>query len=409
MSSLKKRARILKVSRDLRSSYWFVPSVLIITSIFLGAALETADRAFGASDIAFIGSVIDLQPDAARALVAVLAQAIIGVTGVMFSMTLVAVSFASGNFGPRLIGNFMRDRGNQWSLGVLISSFVFAVIVLRAIQNADEQGAGAFVPHLSLIVVMLLSLVCIFVIVYFIHHVPETINVSRISASLGNQLESQIRKLIDDQPDEGPSKNIPNRDPDLEVTSQTSGYFQACDFEDLETLAEDGDWIVEVVPSMGAYVTVASPIFRLWGRNLPRQGTQDTLHKIYSVGPERTEYQNPTFISQQLVEMVARALSSGVNDPYTAMDCLNRLAGALTVASLYEGGLSPNQRPRVKTEQLTFEALFADTFPLCRQYVRPDDITRNAAVALLEILHSVARPTDKDVIEAELSALRVQH
>ncbi len=407
MSSLKKRARVFKILRDVKASYWFVPSLLIITSMILASMTEWIDHRFDLLSFASVTHLIDIQPEAARALLSVMAQSIIGVTGVMFSMTLVAVSFASGNFGPRLIDNFMRDHGNQWSLGFLISTFVFTVAILRSVHENDATGSTAFVPHLSIIIAILLSLICIFVIVYFIHHIPETINVSRISSKLSKQLDAEIRGLIDQEDNAHVTQKWPDGAPTYQLITPISGYLQTCDYDDLETLAADKAWFVRIVPGMGEYVTVASPIFAIWADQDLSKDEIAQLNLCYSVGPERTEYQNPTFISQQLVEMITRALSSGINDPYTAMDCLNRLAGALTIASVYNGGLAATDRPRLETSPLDFDALFRHAFPLCRQYIQPDDLTRSHAIQLLETLREVARENDKDIIEKELDALSI--
>jgi len=102
---------------------------------------------------------------------------------------------------------------------------------------------------------------------------------------------------------------------------------------------------------------------------------------------------------------VARALSPGVNDPYTAVDCLNRLTSVLTVASVYRGGLRIAQTERLRYPQLDFASLFAVTFPLCCQYIKPDDMTREHSIDLLERLKATARMEDKALIQSEISKL----
>jgi len=405
---LGKRALLLKLFQDIRASYWFLPTVLVIFGLLLATLTEWIDRDISVLPFNLPETFIDTQADGARSTLAVIAQSIIGVTGVTFSMTLVAVSFASGNFGPRLIGNFMRDRGNQWSLGILISTFVYSLVVLRAVQDGYEGGVDAFVPQYSLLVAMALMLLCIFTLIYFIHHVPETINVSRISASLGNRLETQIRDLIDTQtPSNDSSKATwPNGKPKAVIKSATAGYIQTCNIDRLKQLAQTNDWHIEMVPAIGDFVTIATDVLCIWSEDGLTDAQHADLESCFAIGSERTENQNPGFLAQQLVEMTARALSPGINDPYTAMDCLNRLASALVVSICHDGGLHPIPSERLRRPQLDFERLFSYSFPLCRQYVRPDDITRAHSLSLLEDLLVLAPQSNRKLVQAEIDGLK---
>ncbi|MFQ1702095.1 DUF2254 domain-containing protein [Loktanella agnita] len=399
-----KRARLFKFLQDVRASYWFLPSILVIVGLILAAGSEWIDRNADLLPMNLPDTLIDTQADGARATLSVIAQSIIGVAGVMFSMTIVAVSFASGNFGPRLIGNFMRDRGNQWSLGILIATFVYALVVLSSVQDATE-GVDQYVPQYSLILALLLTLVSVFTMIYFVHHVPETINVSRISSGLGTRLENQIRVLIDGRADEEDGNDWPDGPPTARLTGTLSGYIQTCNIDRIHTLAAENNWHIRMSPAIGEFVTCATEIFGIWSTEPVTDDQRNALMGCYAVGSAKTENQNPAFMAEQLVEMIARALSPGVNDPYTAMDCLNRLSGALTVASVYKDGLSAEEGTRFRYPKLNFAGLFAVSFPLCRQYVRPDDVTRQHTQHLLENLAEVARPADRHLITSELAAL----
>lgn len=400
-----KRALLLKLLQDIRASYWFLPSVLVLVGLILASIMSWIDHNPDVVPFDLADTFLDTQADGARSTLSVIAQSIIGVTGVMFSMTLVAVSFASGNFGPRLIGNFMRDRGNQWSLGILISTFVYALVVLRTVQDGIDGGVAQYVPHYSLLMALLLTLLCVFTLIYFIHHVPETINVSRISAGIERSLDSQIRNLIADAEDDEDHAGPPDRDPDHILTAGTSGYVQTLNFNQLGKLAEDNDWHIRLATSVGVFLTTKSPVFEVWTQGEFSEDDESAVKECYAIGASRTENQNPTFLAEQLVEMVARALSPGVNDPYTAMDCLNRLAASLTVASTHQGGLQPRTLERITFSPLTFEQLFNATFPKCRQYIKPDDLTMVHTLDLLKNLAGYVRPQDRGFITAEIDAL----
>ena len=151
-------AKIAKLLQDIRASYWFLPTSMVLLSVLLALLTLYVDRHMDDMPFSLPETFSNTQVDGARSLMSIISQSAFGVAGVMFSMTMVAVSFASGNFGPRLIGNFMRDRGNQLSLGTLIATFVFALMVARAIQDPADAGGEdpikAYVPHLSIMVSM---------------------------------------------------------------------------------------------------------------------------------------------------------------------------------------------------------------------------------------------------------------
>ncbi|PUB14929.1 DUF2254 domain-containing protein [Yoonia sediminilitoris] len=400
-----KGALLLKLLQDVRASYWFLPSILVLLGLVLASAMQWVDRNIAMLPVGLPADVIATQAEGARSLLAVIAQSIIGVTGVMFSMTIVAVSFASGNFGPRLIENFMRDQGNQWSLGILIATFVYAIVVLSSVLDGVTGGVTEFVPQYSLLVALGLTLLCVFTMIYFVHHVPETINVSRISASLGTRLEAQLRGLIDARSDPHEPVDWPTRAASVHVNSVRSGYIQTCNFERLHDLADTHNWYIEMEPAIGDFINTETHVFAVWAGDALTDAQITDLQDCFAVGMERTENQNPSFLAHQLVEMIARALSPGVNDPYTALDCLNRLSAALTVASVYDGGLDGMNTGRVRHQVLDFERLFSVTFPQCAQYIKPDDLTRKHALGLLEQLAAVARTSDKSVISAEIEQL----
>ena len=396
---------MLKLIQDVRASYWFLPSVLVFVGLGLAVFMGWVDTHADALPVNLPTTFIDTQADGARSTLAVIAQSVIGVTGVTFSMTLVAVSFASGNFGPRLIGNFMRDRGNQWSLGILIATFSYALVVLRSVQDSSDGGAVQFVPQYSVILALALTIVCVFTLIYFIHHVPETINVSQISAGIGHALEKQIRDLIDENADDAAPLPFPETEPVSVVTSTRSGYIQTVNFTELESLTQDNDWWIEMVPPIGAFVTTRSDVFRIWAKAPLDDEEKDSVAACFALGTGRTGNQNPDFLAEQLVEMIARALSPGVNDPYTAIDCLNRIAAALTIAGCYGEGLRAPDLKKVRHPHVTFERLFAVTFPLCRQYVLPDDMVRGHAIGLLRDLRRQVRSEDQRLISEELERL----
>lgn len=389
---MSKRAIISKVFQDVRASYWFVPSLFAVGAMLLAQGSLALDRFAVDGGFALPDAWRTTQVEGARSTLSVIAQSMIGVSGVLFSITIVAVSFASGNFGPRLIGNFMRDRGTQITLGILIGTFVFALFALRAVQSPFDDTSGsevaAFVPHMSLVLALGMTLTSIFAMIFYIHHVPELINVSNISATLGRKLKSAIRERITSNQEIGDGPPWPGRPDDHKIESNGAGYIQTWDKATMVTLARDHDLFIELPYETGDFVSESSTLLHVWSDMAPEEGLTQALRDCFALGKVPTETQNLYFIVDQLVEMIARALSPGVNDPFTAINCLNWLYVGCVTAGNFEGGLVNKVTPRVKSQAVTFENLLTRTFAQGADYIMSDKLARDHLADLLDRLSS---------------------
>ncbi|SDX45292.1 DUF2254 domain-containing protein [Litoreibacter albidus] len=375
---MNKPAFLLKWAQDIRASYWFIPAVMVIVAIALSYASQWIDHNVDLLPFALPDALINTQIEGARSTLSVIATSVIGVTGVMFSMTILAVSFAAGNYGPRLIGNFMRDRGNQISLGILIATFVYTLMILRAVQDPSESGGiDAFVPQYSMLIAVAGCLLAVFTMIYFVHHVPETINVSNITASLGAKLEAAITAMIDAEEDlpDAPVVDFPDREADHSVRVSPAGFIQTLDYRQIETICEDHDWQIEIVKIPGDFVTSSTVVLRIWADDGFTEKHLSDIQECFAIGSSRTENQNIFFLADELVEMLARALSPGVNDPFTAINCLNWMYNSMTVAERYKGGLGEEGARKSKLgPHLTRDALFKRCFLASKPYCETDHL-----------------------------------
>lgn len=403
---MSKRAVVKNLFLQTRSSYWFVPTVLVLCAVIASQLSLWIDLHRDGLFYIWPEAWETTEVDGARSTASVIAQSVLGVAGVMFSVTIVAVSFASGNFGPRLIGNFMKDRGTQWSLGILIGTFVFALMVLRAIHSgdgADDPAFEAFVPHMSLGFALFLMGVSIITVIYYVHHIPETINVSNISAGLGRRLRHAIEAAIDAQPDPDETDDVarPDGDPRHALQLDRSGYIQNYDNDQLLQLADDHDLHLHILHGVGSFVSVSSPVVHVWAAGDVPDDVRAEICGCFVVGSTPTENQNLLFIVQQLVEMTARALSPGVNDPYTAINCMNWLYAAQSTASLYGGGFRESPVLRVSADDMTFAKIFTHGFGQSYDYIKTDALTAAHLTTLLErLIAEIKAPDDIATIRA---------
>ena len=188
------KARLLRLSNDLRESYWFLPSVMALAALLLALAMVYIDTHSGTAWMDRLPWLYAARPDGARSLLSSIGGSMIGVAGTTFSVTIAAVVYASGQYGPRLLSNFMSDRGNQVTLGTFIATFLYSMIVLRTIRSPGETeaGAAAFVPQLALLVAVLLVMCSIAVLIFFIHHVPMRIHINNVIERIGERLIKEI-------------------------------------------------------------------------------------------------------------------------------------------------------------------------------------------------------------------------
>lgn len=384
-------AHLIKALQDLRASYWFLPSSLVACALLLAAATLAVDARVQLPTGEGWGWLTHTRPVGARAMLTVVASAVIGIAGVTFSITMVAVSFASSQYGPRLIGNFMRDRANQATLGILIATFVYCLLILRAVQG----GAGAleeqsFVPHASLLVTMGLTLICIGSLIYFVHHIPESINVGNISARLGREMQSAVSELFPDRSepeeegwtDDAWMQRFGQGEPG-ELATQENGYIQTLEVDRLGRIAADNDLRVRLSYRPGDFVHEGSRVLYFWPASAACDELEAELRSCFAVGVHRTAHQNLFFLIDQLVEVMARALSPGINDPFTANACLDQVRAGLLAFAQREDSSAPAATARVLTHRLRFPDLMQRLFGQARPYLSGD---RNAAMHAMAIL-----------------------
>lgn len=315
---------------QIRASYWAVPSVMAVAALALAFGMVQLDRATGAPLLDRLSWTYTGDADGARAVLSTIAASMITVAGVTFSITIVALTLASQQFGPRLLRNFLRDRGNQIVLGTFVSTFLYCLMVLRTVRGGDDT---AFVPNLSVTAGVLLAIFSLGVLIYFIHHVSVSIQASQIIANVTHDLEHAIDELFPEQVGAGerppPPEPLPfDADASEPVPSRRAGYVQAIDGERLMEAAVKCDLVVRIEARPGTFVREGSTLLRVSGR---RGGghCDDALCDAFVAGAERTGTQDVLFFVEQLVELAVRALSPGINDPGTAQMCVDRLEQTL--------------------------------------------------------------------------------
>lgn len=304
-----------------------------LSAVGLAIVTLTFDYALTLPRLARVGGVFAAGPEGARAVLAAIAGSMVTVASLVFSMTLVTLQLASSQLGPRLIARFMRDRINQVVLGTFIATFLYALLVL---QTVTESGAQPFVPHLSLTVALALTLLSLGWLVYFIHHVADSIQadtvIAGVAADLAHALDHLHPRLAADGGAVAATAPVPAdvlSNPATPVPAAHGGYVQAIDTQALARLARQHDLVIEMLRRPGHFVIVGRPLMRAWPAARVCEEVIEAAADKVVLGPKRTPTQDLEFLIDTLVEIAVRALSPGINDPRTAMTCIDRLAEAL--------------------------------------------------------------------------------
>ena len=395
------KTRLLHIWEVLTSSYWFVPAVMMAAAVALAVLMLKVDRAYG-QPISELGWFYTGGADGARALLATIAGSVITVAGVVFSITIATLTQASSQFGPRLLRNFMRDTGNQVTLGTFVATFIFCLLVLRVIYSEREVGGvSGWVPHASITVAVVLSLLSISVLIYFIHHVSLSLQAPIVVAAVAQDLEHAVRshfpaEIGAEAPTAEQEEHAARAGDDVlargrGVPARRDGYIQAIDQPSLIDETMQHDLVIRLALRPGDYVVDGVALMHVLPAERCDDAMSDRLRAMFILGRQRTAEQDVEFAIDQLVEIAVRALSPGVNDPFTAVQCVDRLASSLRELARNDL-LSPYRfdkggRLRVIAPVSTWPGFVDAAFNQVRQYGKGSVAV---TIRLLEVIAMIA-------------------
>ncbi|WP_424347933.1 DUF2254 domain-containing protein [Kocuria sp. CH-021] len=318
--------------RRVSSNFWFVPAVCVLIAVVLAQSVVALDRWLPEGlDSPWVAWVYAVGIDGSRAMLAAIGGSMLGVAATAFSITISVIATASSTYGPRLVRNFMADRWNQLVLGVLVSTFIYSLLVLRTIRSASDDLAQPFVPHLAVNLAVLIAVADVALVVYFIHHIADSVQVDTLVRGARRRLLGVIERWHPEEVPEELVRTVRHRDGGGGITAGADGYVAGVDFERLRDHAESGDVEIELVPRVGDHVLASEPLFRVWPEHRAEE-LQDRLRRCVRLSDSRSADEDVRFAEQQVVELAVRALSPSTNDPYTAVNAIEEVASALVRA-----------------------------------------------------------------------------
>ena len=403
--------QILKIWDRIHTSFWFVPTLMAMGAALLSFVAVRIDESITDQWLSRQSWAYTGGAESASTVLGTIAGSMITIAGVVFSLTLVALSLASSQFGPRLLRNFMSDAANQGVLGTFVATFLYCLLVLRTIRRPDE---GDFVPHLSITLGVLLAILSIGVLIYYIHHVAVSIQANQVIARVSAELGEAIDRLFPKQIGKGAAPESAGQaqlertsaGPGKPIAAPCHGYLQLIDADALLGAARERDLLIHIERHPGQYVIAGSSLLSVGSATAVDRELEQALLAAFVFGEERTPAQDVEFCIQQLVEIALRALSPSMNDPFTAISCIDRLGSALHQLGQREFPSAYRKdsegKLRVIARPVSFNALLDAAFTQIRQ-----SAATNLAVAvrLLETIAAIApgmpRPEDREALKRQ--------
>lgn len=387
----------------IRSSLWFIPTMMVVVSIALAIGLVEFHKGYPLDWASANPLLFGVGVEGARVMLSTIAGSMITVAGIVFSLTIAALVTASGQYTSRILRNFMRNRRNQLVLGSFVGIFTYCLVVLRTIRGGYED---TFVPSIAVFGGLLLALAGIGVLVYFIHHIANSIQASTIVDAITNETLDVLDRSYPADVDDTTS-DVGRGATGAETTwrivdAATRGYVQGIDVEAIVGIADELALTVRMEARPGDFVMESTPLLSIMQGAEIDESTRERLRATIAIRVFRTIDEEFGFGIRQLVDISLKALSPGVNDTTTAVMCIDHLGAIVT--RLSERSMPTRfQGADNATRLFLVGTSFADVLDSAFDEIR-NNATGNVEVLahLLQAIGAAGRRTDDPIRRSAL-------
>ncbi len=363
---------------NLRGGFLIRPLIIALTLGCAGASLSWLEEEFPVTSN-WVPTVLfpsHADPQVAQVILAGIAASIMTVVSIVFAILLMTLTLASMQFSPRIIVSFSRDRVTQWTLGIFLGTFLYCMAALPAARSLPHP----FAPVATVLGAMVLALVCVGLLLFFIHHISQAISVNHIVNRIAEETEAMIDEIMPwphllnhHLKDVEPLRPNPS---EVAVLSHDSGYIRFVDTRRLVAIAKHYHVTIRVLRRVGHFVPAGIPLMMVSkGNRLPPEGTAELL-AAFDFGPTRTLQQDVEFGVLQIVDVALKAISPAVNDPTTAINCIDQLSRILIRFASREPPedllYDPPGIVRASIAWIHFERLLDAAFEQIRMYAKTD-------------------------------------
>ena len=391
------------VAYGLRGGFLVRPFVIALALGAAGAVLSSLEE-----QVPGLGSWVPLvlfpsrqDPQVAQDIFSVIATSIMTVVSIVFAMLLMTLTLASTQFSPRILISFVRDKSTQWTLGVFLGTFCYCMAGLPAARSLPT----VFVPVVTVTGAMLLALVSVGWLVFFIHHISQSISVNNIVDRIARETEQVIDDLMPEprRRFEAMARPVPLNATETPIPSARSGYIRFIDIARLLDLGKAWRIRIRVERGVGQFIPAGVPVMLVSREDRLDPPRIAELLRAFDIGPTRTLQQDVEFGVIQIVDIALRAISPAVNDPSTAISCIDQLSRVLIrwlgrappEPVLYD----PPHVARLMVPWIGIESMFDTAFEQIRHYAASD---LAVSLRLLRAMMDIARTLQRNDVRAAL-------
>ncbi len=307
--------KTFRLVSHIRSSLWFIPVMCVIGGVLLSFATIAIDRS---TDFTLIPESLTGGPDAAISILATVAGSMVSLAALVLTITMVVVQLAMGQFSPRIVQTFLRDKPSQLAIGLFVATFAHAMLAMREV-HFDRGGS---VPGLAIVVAYVLIVISIAALVLYVHHIGQSLRVSALLELVGDGTRKAIEKLYPDHGEPAPEDGART------IATPRSGVLSYVNHDRLVEVASEAGCCLELVPAIGDFSPAGAPLVHVHG-DAPTLRDDDVTEALV-LGLERTLEQDVPYGFRMLVDIAERSLSdSHFEDPTTAVQAVDRLHDGL--------------------------------------------------------------------------------
>ncbi|ULE32003.1 DUF2254 domain-containing protein [Mycobacterium sp. IDR2000157661] len=408
-----------RVREGFRTQLWPVPLIGVLLAITLGVVMPSIDVAL--ADVlpaALTSYLFGGGPSQASEMLSTIAGSLITVTSLTFSLTVVTLQLASAQYSPRLLRTFARDRFVQLTLALFLSTFAYALVVLRTVRLSGN-GSESFVPRVSVTLAYLLALASVIGLVLFLAHLVREIRVETMMTTVRADASVATAQVFKEMDDADASRQIPSIPAHAAlIHARADGFLAGLDQQGLLSAAEEQDAVVVIDRMAGDWVVKDTPVAYAWSTDPGVRFDEDELGKLADqvtaaihTADERTPVQDVAYGLRQLTDVAVKALSPGINDPTTAVHALGHISTLLCQFAQRQLGAtvlcSDDDVVRLVIRRPDLPQLLDVAIAQPRLYGAEDPLVLERLFAVLrDLAWRADRPEHQEAIRDQLERLR---
>jgi uncharacterized membrane protein len=399
------------ISYALRGGFLVRPLIIALLLGAAGAILSSLEETIPAISAWLPETLFPSRqdPQIAQTILAGIAGSIMTVVSIVFAILLMTLTLASTQFSPRILVNFVRDRTTQWTLGLFLGTFSYCMAGLPAARAMPQP----FSPVATVAGAMLLALLCVGWLIFFINHISHSVSVNQIIDRIARETEEVIDELmpLSRTPHYEPSlPTVPSGEDESALVNEISGYIRFVDVKRLVYLARSHGIRIRLQRRIGHFIPAGTTLLFV---TRPERLTRDLVTELrgaVDIGPTRTLQQDVEFGIIQIVDIALRAISPAVNDPSTAISCIDQLSrilirwiGRVPPAS---HSYNPPHVLRLVLPWISFEGLLDTAFEQIRHYAANDlAVSLRLLRALGDVASTIREPHLREILAERARAV----